>query len=405
MNIFIIPSWSPSEAFPLTGIFFEEQARAYAHMYPKDRIALSRWGSHDPDLWLDKAQWSRILHKVFFPPKKKAQQWWPLPTFVIYEKPARTWTRRIFNGNMKRIIQANAQNLARFKATVGDVDIIHAHVSFPAGYIALALSRKYGIPYVLTEHMEPFPFQSLRNFFGKPMIEIVQAMQQASANIAVSRGYAAEINEIIPTDFHIIPNYVDETFFFPLTSEKSYRILFIGRNCPQKGIDVLLEAWRMLGKKRGRYELYMIGPEIEKLSVQYENDLTESVVIVGERNRAQTVSELQRCDFLVLPSQKEPFGIVMAEAIACGKPIVATKSAGALDVVSPINGLLADVGDPEDLADKLEQMILTYDQYDAIKIRADFLERFSAHAVLPRLRKIYTDVITNDSARFYGLSR
>jgi glycosyltransferase involved in cell wall biosynthesis len=90
------------------------------------------------------------------------------------------------------------------------IDIIHAHVSYPAGYIAYLLSKEFDIPYVITEHMSPFPFPEYIKD-KKVINELNISLYNASKIIAVSEDLKKDIEQYGFKNIEVIPNFIDET--------------------------------------------------------------------------------------------------------------------------------------------------------------------------------------------------
>ncbi|MEM9326076.1 MAG: glycosyltransferase, partial [Bacteroidota bacterium] len=215
MNVFIIPSWYPSDSFPNAGIFFREQAIALASHLPGVNVGIGTWGSNDPNLWLDfktLPQWPRKL----FDFKGIQSRTTPIRSNCIeYYRPALTWSRRWKAGNIDEIVLQNRLSARAFEEQFGKIDIIHAHVAHPAGYIAMQLSRELGVPYVITEHMSPFPLQDFDpqdrwDRWLKP------AYQSAARNVAVST-FLCQRMTARGIKAQVIPNLVDENFFHAST--------------------------------------------------------------------------------------------------------------------------------------------------------------------------------------------
>jgi len=101
---------------------------------------------------------------------------------------------------------------------------------------------------------------------------------------------------------------------------------------------------------------------------------------------------MQNSDCFVLASQSESFGTVYIEAIACGKPIIATRCGGPESIVNDGNGILVPVDDYEKLAEAIIKMITESDKYDPVAIRKDFLDRFSKKVVVEKYVKIYKEL-------------
>ena len=122
------------------------------------------------------------------------------------------------------------------------MDLIHAHVSFPAGIHCIHTCEEYDVPYILTEHMGPFPFPELINN-GELIPEVIKAFQKATFSIAVSPTLASSISSFgLPRPI-VIPNMVDERMFY-CGSPNNHKMIFLtlGGISKQKGINHLLEA-------------------------------------------------------------------------------------------------------------------------------------------------------------------
>lgn len=103
----------------------------------------------------------------------------------------------------------------------------------------------------------------------------------------------------------------------------------------------------------------------------------------------------QQCDafVFVLTSHHETFGVVYAEALACGKPIIATRCGGPESIVTSENGVLVNVGDITAIRDALLKVIRDREQYHPEVIRTDFLARFSRPAVSSQLKQLYESLL------------
>jgi predicted TIM-barrel fold metal-dependent hydrolase len=105
--------------------------------------------------------------------------------FYEFFTPTLTWSKRLPFGGVNRIYASIRKTVERILDKFGKIDIIHAHVSYPAGFIAYKISKEFNIPYVITAHLGPFPFESLLKG-NKPIDEIIIAFQNANRTIAVS---------------------------------------------------------------------------------------------------------------------------------------------------------------------------------------------------------------------------
>src|SRR5207244_2526250 len=129
--------------------------------------------------------------------------------------------------------------------------------------------------------------------------------------------------------------------------------VYVGRLSSEKGADTLLQGWKHV---RGRVPLLVIGdgPLREKLSLEFQRD--SRVTFCGQLPRAEVLGTLKRARFLVVPSRcYETFAMVIAEAYACGVPVIASRMGAMQELVAHgRTGLLFPPGDSEHLAESID---------------------------------------------------
>lgn len=170
------------------------------------------------------------------------------------------------------------------------------------------------------------------------------------------------------------------------------RFCSYGRMVKKKGFDVLLRAFRTF-LDSGNQGFLQIGGDGEERSaletLTIALGLSAHVEFVGwVTDPAQL---LDGCDVFVLPSLDEPFGIVLLEAMARGKAIIATRTQGPLEIFSDAHAWLVEIGDIEELAAALVDVALHPDALRE-KSRAAlmrFKQTYSAEAVIPRILGVY----------------
>lgn len=106
-------------------------------------------------------------------------------------------------------------------------------------------------------------------------------------------------------------------------------VLFLSRLHRKKGLDLLVEAWKTLASEQPGWRLVIAGPEGDGSGAQAQADvarlgLGESVVFFGEASRRERDILLDLADLFVLPTRSENFGMVVAESLAAGRPVVTT---------------------------------------------------------------------------------
>ncbi len=397
LNVFTLPSWYPSSANPISGIFIREQVEAIAKFAPTVCQSISTWGHQSGHISIRSPRQSiSALRWRITTPKTSHENWGN--QYHDFFTASLSWSHELPFGGVKSLIEANRKNLFAAIRYQGDINIIHAHVGYPGGVIARRLSREFKIPYVLTEHMGPFPMKSLLRG-GQPIPELREAYQDASAVIAVSPFLAEKIQNFDLANPIVVPNMVDESLFFPgeSCSEKflffSLCILNSG-----KGIEDLLNAIALWNPPQERFEFWIAGDgpmADEYKSLAKKLGISDRVRWLGAVLREEVANLFRQCHAFVLPSHYETFGLVYAEAIASGKPVIATLCGGPNSIINPINGILINVGDVNALSCAMQMMVDEYSIYDPKAIRNDFMTRFSRPEVVRKLVAVYEKVAGN----------
>jgi glycosyltransferase involved in cell wall biosynthesis len=113
---------------------------------------------------------------------------------------------------------------------------------------------------------------------------------------------------------------------------------------------------------------------------------------LGALNREQVREQMQDCDVFVLSSLRETFGIVVGEAMACGKPVIATRCGGPEFILNDQTGVLVDVANPQALAGAMEDFITDRVTFDPQTVRESVVTRFGPEALVRNLTAVYESV-------------
>lgn len=174
----------------------------------------------------------------------------------------------------------------------------------------------------------------------------------------------------------------------PATSPK-FTVLYVGRLYRRKRVDVLLRTAAILRSRIPELELRIVGngPCAAELRAQ-----SREAVWLGDISRSQLAAEYNRASVFCLPSVQEGFGIVLLEAMAAGKPIVASR-AGAIPEVAP-HAALVEPESPEALAAAIERLYWSSDEREAnAAAGTEWVERFDA----PRVARRFLEAATGSS--------
>ncbi len=221
------------------------------------------------------------------------------------------------------------------------------------------------------------------------------------ATTAAQKAYLAE-HGIAQDRVSIIPNFSALAAVGDVAQVRNpIRFCSYGRMVKKKGFDVLLRAFRLF-LDRGHQGILQIGGDgaeraaLEKLAT--ELNLNAHVEFVGWI--AHPAQILDACDVFVLPSLDEPFGIVLLEAMARGKAIIATRTQGPLEIFDYSTAWLVDIGNVIELADALSdaaQHPETVTQKSAAALQC-FKHTYATEAVIPRIVNVYETLLANAQA-------
>jgi glycosyltransferase involved in cell wall biosynthesis len=234
---------------------------------------------------------------------------------------------------------------------------------------------------------------------------VSRALRGAQAVVAVSEDLAARARDLgaDPGRVRVIPNGVDCEVFRPATTRQpgagGWKLLYVGRFDPAKGVGVLLEALARLRQRRADVTLSLVGGNpatgaAEPFRRQAEAlGLAGAVEFVDEVAWSELPLRLAQADVFVLPSFSEGLPLVLVEAMACGLPIVATRCGGPEELVGPATGRLVQPGAVAELAAALEEVVTAHDAFDRQAIRRRAEEEFDYRHLALRLRQLYEEVL------------
>lgn len=250
-------------------------------------------------------------------------------------------------------------------------DLVHVHCVSGNAWYAYPASRRLGLPLVVTLHGE-LTMDADRVYETSTVLPglLRRLMLEADAVTACSRNTLEEAESFTCVNLHdrgvVIPNGVNLAELRDATPTRRVRpyVLAIGRHVRAKGFDVLIDAWATVQRPIPEpIDLVVAGdgPEHDALIGRArELGLEGSIEFPGFCDRATTASLFAGCSAFVLPSRHEPFGIVNLEAMAAGKPIVATDVGGVREIIEAgVTGLLVPPEDPAALAAALVRVITT----------------------------------------------
>lgn len=274
--------------------------------------------------------------------------------------------------------------------------LIHAHGSILSGTLAYMLSKKLGVPFIISEHQGPFSMTS-NSFWKLHWTRFV--MQKTNAVLTVSNYLKEEIqaSNIHPKKIIVTHNPVDtELFKLKVNNKATHNILFVGRLDEFKGALRCTKAFESIITKNPQHILTIVGDGEEYLPIkkyiEANTQLSTRIILKGSLNKVQIALQMQEADFFVFPSRHESFGLVIAEALSCGLPVIASNQTAPKEFVNQNNGLLVPSDDIPAIAHAMQQLINTFTSYNAAVIRKQIVANFGFIAFGEKLKVIYKEV-------------
>lgn len=272
------------------------------------------------------------------------------------------------------------------------IDLIHSHYAFPQGFLGAFLSKKFDIPHILTLHGSDV-LRLSKNPVGKYFFNY--AVKNCDNLVCVSNYLK---NELIKSKctcktkkIDVVYNGVDTDLFYENGNDKNYG-LFVGSFVKQKGIEILIESVKDLD-----FEFILIGDGelFKNFSDKINNEGIENIKLLGKKNQNETAEYIRNCSFLVLPSISEGLGMVLLEAMACGKPVIGTKVGGIPELIKDeYNGFLVPPNNPDELRKKIEILINNNELRKKIgKNGKEFSKNFSWENTAEKIDRIYNSML------------
>lgn len=276
--------------------------------------------------------------------------------------------------------------------------LIEAGDPYTPGQGALEAGQRAGCPVVGFCHSDPAGLAALH--FGewakKPVEKRwARLFGQFDRVVSPSRFIARRLEEAGIRDIVVRPLGVEIDTFRPDRGDRNWllkklglpasaRLLcFAGRPAREKNIDTLIEAVQKLGEP---YHLVLVGAGA---GLPYEDRV---IPLPYERDPRAVARIIASCDAFVHANDKEPFGLIVLEAMACGRPVVGVNAGGVAETVHQGVGQLARSADPDDYAQAIEALFARDIEALGAAARVHTVERFSWNRVFEDLCMTYGEV-------------
>lgn len=282
--------------------------------------------------------------------------------------------------------------------------VLHAHWWLPGGLVGALVSKWTRTPLVVTTHGTDVE-QLRRARWARPLARLTFGQARAiTCGSTYLRERLLELRVAESARVRVIPMPVNPLFLnqaakgarMSLNLQPStFNLLTVARLSQQKNIDTLLDAAARVREHGVDARVQVVGEGDQRAALQARTQalgLASSVEFLGMRPQAELPARYAECDAFVLPSVNEGMGLVLAEALLCGAPVIATASGGITDIIkNGETGLLFPERDAGALASAVETYARdrTYAARLAANGRAAALERFTPERVAAQFIDVY----------------
>ena len=321
-------------------------------------------------------------------------------------------------------------------------DLIHLHVTYPLGQVALMWKKFFGYKYVLTEHWTIYQPQNKEVLVGKLKKKIVKIANNAELIMPVSLDLQRCMEgHGVQNRFQVIYNLVNTDMFKlrrpcidssqhtspsrnDMHGDKEPPCIDSSLPTNQRGNDMqdstendmhvwkkhilhistlrdeaknfsgILRTIERLRQQRNDFELHVIhdydAPEFK--AFVKEHHLEDCVFFHGKKTSAEVAQAYQDADFFVLFSNFENLPCVIVEAFASGVPVLSTAVGGIAEILSPERGILIPQGDEDALLQGMNQMLDHGSKYNRQAIRDYAIKTFAAQNIGQQIFEEYKKV-------------
>lgn len=379
LEILFVPRWYPSRVDPMPGLFIQRQAESLAKLHSVKVISVHP----DPD-----------CPGNFEIARSKENE---VDVCRVYYRPGRGYGILSKLAGAFRYVMAHHRgymSLMPFRA-----DLVHGHILTREIWFAAYMAGKQKCRFLISEHWSRyFPGNgTYRGMFRKLLTK--RLVKRSAALLCVSETLKGAMKEcsLSHPQTYIVPNIVDMKEFIPsLEIPERQEPLILHVSCfedKSKNISGFLEALAVLSLQGRKFRAVLVGegPDLVAMKeLASRLGFEEGIVsFAGLKQGKELVEMFQKASFLVQTSRYETFGTVIVEALACGIPVVSTRTGIAAELIGEDNGYLIKQPVVNEIVAAIGQMIDNYSNFDRNKLHASVADRFSEEYIAELLTHIY----------------
>ncbi|MGZ8537339.1 MAG: glycosyltransferase family 4 protein [Flavisolibacter sp.] len=380
-KILWLVSWYPNNKDRFDGDFIQRHARAAA-IFHDIHVLFVKEADIDEDVKEEIHNATGLTEQIIYFKRKSG----------LFYKLKKHWTwKQIYQKSIQDYISKN-----------GLPDIVHVHIPWKAGLMALWMQKKFGINYIISEHWGIYNNQVEDNFESKSSLTkklLQQIFLKAKKFITVSQFLSDNIKSTIGRYAdQIIPNVVDTTLFFHQKEKYSrFSFIHVSNMLPLKNVDLILKAFIQLldeNEQANQLQLILVGNRNHQYIHLAESMgvLNSSVFFHGEVPYNEVAEEMRRSHCLVLFSDSETFSCVTAEALCSGLPVISSSVGALSELINDSNGMLVSHGNIRELAEAMRKVWQEPSRFNQKEISDKASKSYGYSSIADQFDRLYREV-------------
>lgn len=345
-----------------------------------------------------------VDNRVFVPAYDKTRAVLACGDYVTLSECFRKWDRLCFHWKQAKILSSLLRSY-----DVPSFDLIHAHTLFTDGNAAMTLSQRFGIPYIVairnTDVNDFFKWQPQLRSLGVRILRNARAvffLSPAYRETVIEKYVPRAYREEIRGKSFLIPNGIDDFWHENICRRnsdeslerfagKELRCIYVGGIDANKNIELTLKGLERFRRDGWRCTLTAVGKIVDQ-RVYARLCRYAAFHYVGPKKKEELIRYYREADLFIMPSHTETFGLVYAEAMSQGLPVLYTRGQGFDGQFAEGEvGYSVDDRDPAELAEKIR---LAVSNYPALSHFASLASRqFYWDNICEKYLSIYRSVI------------
>ena len=367
-KILFISSWFPNKLEPTNGNFVQRHAEAVSLLHDVEVLhAIGDFNQKEKFVFDDE-----MINGI--------------RTLIVYYKNSKNPLQ-----NFLRRMKAYQLGFKKMQKP----DLVHGNVLHNNMLFAVSLKRKYGIPFVISEHWSGFLSKQNRKTIALAKIIAKNAELVIPVSKELKKGL--QLNGIVK-EANVIGNVID-TDLFCISQEAKDQFIFlhISNLIPLKNSEKIIKVASKLYEKYPHFQLQIGGDgDVEKLKNWVKKYKAEVFTkTFGLLSHKEVAKKMQQSSCFVLFSDMETQGIVLLESLSTGIPVIATNVGGIPEIVDKKRGILVENNNEDALFEAMKSMLEKNVELDSSEdLRKYVVENFSKSVIAEKFSEIYKQVLS-----------